>query len=452
MTQRLVYIQNRVNNAAIQRTKNERGDLIYIVPSYTLPDNVVMNGIKYPADEIANSFHSLEDTPAPIGHPYDADGNYITANSPDGILYFQCGIFNKNVKRVECEKYGHRVYVEKHIHVETAMKSERGQKVINAIDKGEPIHTSTGILMNVVNVNGEDTASGMLFDHDAILFDEEGAATPADGVGLMVNTSLLTSVNRDNKQLTVNSSTLDVNQSFNDTREILQAKIQKKFGDDNTHLWIQDFGKDYVVFEMNEVAFKVKYMQDDSGTIMLDDDAEEVKRVTLWESVSAAVKSVFTSPFNNERETTTNQSKGKSMITQEHVEKVLKANSIDFSAMSDDQKIAAYEGTFKANAAGTNEGEQSNPETVTAEQVAEIVANALKAQALTSEQSERAELAEKLKTNGVELTETEQKAMSVNSLEALVSKTSPAQAAYGLIGGQMQTNSADADLSDTLPE
>jgi hypothetical protein len=452
MTQRLVYIQNRVNNAAIQRTKNERGDLIYIVPSYTLPDNVVMNGIKYPADEIANSFHSLEDTPAPVGHPYDADGNYITANSPDGILYFQCGIFNKNVKRVECEKYGHRVYVEKHIHVETAMKSERGKAVINAIDKNMPVHTSTGILMDVVNVNGEDTATGMIFDHDAILLDEDGAATPADGVGLMVNTALLTSVNRDNKQLTVNSSKLDVNQSFNDKREILQTKLQKKFGDDDTHIWMQDFGEDYAVFESKESSYKVKYMQDDNGNIMIGDEAEEVKRITLWESVAAAVKSVFTTPFNNERETTTNQSKGNSMITQEHVEKVLKANSIDFSAMSDDEKVAAYEGTFKANAAGTKEGEQSNPETVTAEQVAEIVANALKAQSTISEQGTRTELAEKLKANGVELTETEQKAMSVNSLQSLVSKTSPNQGAYGLAGGQIQTNSADDDLSDTLPE
>ncbi len=450
MTQRLVYIQNRVNNAAIQRTKNERGDLIYIVPSYTLPDNVVMNGIKYPADEIANSFHSLEDTPAPVGHPYDADGNYITANSPDGILYFQCGIFNKNVKRVECEKYGHRVYVEKHIHVETAMKSERGKAVINAIDKNMPVHTSTGILMDVVNVNGEDTASGMLFDHDAILLDEEGAATPADGVGLMVNTALLTSVNRDNKQLTVNSSKLDVNQSFNDKREILQTKLQKKFGDDETHIWMQDFGEDYAVFESKESSYKVKYMQDDNGNIMIGDETEEVKRITLWESVAAAVKSVFTTPFNNERETTTNQSKGKDMF-KEHIQSILKANSVDIDKMSDADQLAKYD-AIMANAAGTKEGEQSNPETVTAEQVAEIVANALAAQATIAEQGTRTELAEKLKANGVELTEKSQGLMTVNELQDLVSKTSPKQGAYGLAGGQIQTNSADDDLSDTLPE
>ena len=449
MTKRLTYINNKVNNSAIRRIKNERGDLVYVVPSYTLPDNIVMNGINYPADEIANSFHSLEDTPAPVGHPYDASGNHITANSPDGILYFQCGIFNKNVKRVEDETHGHRVYVEKHIHIDTAMQTERGKAVVNAIDKGLPIHTSTGILMDVININGVDTASGMIFDHDAILLDEEGAATPDDGVGLMVNSALLKSVNRDGMQLTVNSSNIDINQSFNDKREILQTKLQKKFGGDETHVWMQDFGEDYAVFEAKESSYKVKYMQDDSGTIMLGDEAEEVKRVTLWESVAAAVKSVFTTPFNNERETTTNQSKGKDMF-KEHIQSILKANSVDFATMSDADQLAKYD-AIMANAAGTNEGEQSNPETVTAEQVAEIVANALKAQTAESEKGERELLANKLKDNGVELTETEQKAMTLNSLQTLVSKTTPAQAAIGLAGGLI-ANGADDTLSDTLPE
>ncbi len=448
MTKRLVYIQNKVNNAAIRRIKNERGDLVYVVPSYTLPDNVTMNGIKYPADEIANTYHTLEGTPAPVGHPYDADGNYISANSEDGILYFQCGIFNKNVQRVQCEKYGHRVYVEKHIHVETAMQTDRGQKVINAIDKGEPIHTSTGILMNVVNVNGEDTASDMLFDHDAILFDEEGAATPADGVGLMVNANLFKTVNHSGQQLTVNSAVSDVNQSFNDKRETLQTKLQKKFGDDETHVWMQDFDNDYAVFQLSESSYKVKYMHDGEGNIMVGDETEEVKRVTLWESVAAAVKSVFTTPFNNERKTTTNE--GIDMF-KEHIQSVLKANSVDYSAMDDKAQIAKYD-EIMANAAETKEGEQSQPDSVTKADIESIVANALAQQAIANEQGTRTDLAEKLKANGVELTETEQKAMSVNSLQALVSKTSPAQPAYGLLGGQLQANSADSDLSDTLPE
>ena len=135
----------------------------------------------------------------------------------------------------------------------------------------------------------------------------------------------------------------------------------------------------------------------------------------------------------------------------EHIQSVLKANSVDYSAMDDKAQIAKYD-EIMANAAETKEGEQSQPESVTKADIESIVANALAQQAIANEQGTRADLAEKLKANGVELTETEQKAMSVNSLQALVSKTSPAQPAYGLLGGQLQANSADSDLSDTLPE
>jgi len=136
----------------------------------------------------------------------------------------------------------------------------------------------------------------MLFDHDAILLDEDGAATPNDGVGMMVNANLLTHVQRDGQQLTVNTAVLDVNQSFNDLRESLQTKIQKKFGDDEKHVWLHDFGDDYLVFEDNEASYMVKYMRD-GESVMIDDTLEEVKRKTIWERISSGVKSVLTSPF-----------------------------------------------------------------------------------------------------------------------------------------------------------
>ena len=455
MTTQLVTIVNKVNNAAIRRVKNERGDLVYIVPSYTLPDNVVMNGGLYPAEEIEKSYATLEGTPAPAGHPMDANGNYIVANSPDGILYYQCGIFNKNVNRVSCEQYGNRVYVEKHIHVETAMQTERGRRIIDAIDKGLPIHTSTGVIVERVDeqgvtANGKDytwRASGMLFDHDAILLDEDGAATPEDGVGMMVNASFLTHINKDGAQLTVNSSTLDVNQSFNDLRESLQAKIQKKFGDDEKHVWLHDFGDDYLVFEDNETSYMVKYMRDDEGNVIVDDTLEEVKRKTIWERISSGVKSVLTSPFVG---LTSNQDEGKDMF-KEHIQSVLKANSVDYSEMSDEQQIAKYD-EIKANAANTTaQGEQSQPDVQS--MVNEAVKAAMKDMKEDDDMEEKKKLAEKLKSNSVELSDSEIKALSVNSLQAMLTKATAPAAAFGLAGAQsLEGNSDDSYLTDTLPE
>lgn len=451
MTTQLVTIVNKVNNAAIRRVKNERGDLVYIVPSYTLPDNVVMNGGLYPAEEIEKSYATLEGTPAPAGHPMDANGNYIVANSPDGILYYQCGIFNKNVSRVSCEQYGNRVYVEKHIHVATAMQTERGRRIIDAIDKGMPIHTSTGVIVERVDeqgvtANGKDytwRASGMLFDHDAILLDEDGAATPNDGVGMMVNANLLTHINKDGAQITVNSSTLDVNQSFNDLRESLQTKIQKKFGDDEKHVWLNDFGDDYAVFEDGETSYMVKYMRDGEA-VMIDDTLEEVKRKTIWERISSGVKSVLTSPFVG---LTSNQDEGKDMF-KEHIMKQLKANSIDTANMDDAAMLEAYESMLQANAAETTaQGEQSQPDVQT--MVNEAVKAAMKDMKDDEDEEEKKKLAEKLKANSIELSESEIKALSVNSLKAML----PKPAAFGLAGAQsLEGNSDDSYLSDTLPE
>lgn len=450
MTKQLVTIVNKVNNSAIRRERNERGDLVYIVPSYTLPDNVVMNGGLYPAEEIEKGYASLEDTPAPIGHPTDAQGNFITANSPDGILYYQCGVFNKNVKRVECEQYGHRVYVEKHIHVDTAMQTERGRRLIEAIDTNQPIHTSTGVLLNRVNEQGQNStgkeytwkATNMMYDHDAILLDEDGAATPADGVGMMVNANLFTHVQHDGQQLSVNTAVLDVNQSFNDLRETLQTKIQKKFGDDEKHVWLNDFGDDYAVFEDGETSYMVKYMRD-GESVMIDDTLEEVKRKTIWERISAVIKSKLTSPFVG---LTSNQDEGKDMF-KEHIQSVLNANSVDYSEMSEEQQIAKYD-EIKANAAETTaQGEQSQPDVQT--MVNEAVKAAMKEMKDDEDEEEKKKLAEKLKANSIELSESEIKALSVNSLKAML----PKPAAFGLAGAQsLEGNSDDSYLSDTLPE
>ena len=181
-----VNIRTLANSAAIRREKRNGRDVI-IVPSATLPDDVVMNDILYPAAEIAKSFKSLERTPAPLGHP-SINGKFLSARDPEGLNQGWIGAWNENVRQ---EKG--RVLLDKVIDVERANESEGGKRVLNAIDKGEPVHTSTGLLAMLDAANGEVpykfTARDIEFDHDAILLDEDGAATPEQGVGMMVNSA-----------------------------------------------------------------------------------------------------------------------------------------------------------------------------------------------------------------------------------------------------------------------
>lgn len=181
-----VNVRTVANMAAIRREKRNGRDVV-IVPSATMPDDIVMNGIRYPAAEIAKSYKSLERSPAPLGHP-TINGKFVSARDPEGINLGWIGAWNENVRQE-----GGRVLLDKVIDVEIANRSEGGKRVLSAIDKAAPIHTSTGLLCMLDAANGDVEhsyeARDIEFDHDAVLLDEEGAATPEQGVGMMVNSA-----------------------------------------------------------------------------------------------------------------------------------------------------------------------------------------------------------------------------------------------------------------------
>lgn len=187
MTKRVRVNVRALANSKSARHEKRNGRDVIVVPSATLPDDVVMNGILYPADEIKNSFMSLNRSPAPAGHPL-INGKFVSARDPEGINIGWIGAWNENVRRE-----GGRVFLDKVIDVERANQSDRGKAVLEAIDKGEPIHTSTGLFCNLEAANNGEgykhIAREIEFDHDAILLGEEGAATPDQGVGIFVNSA-----------------------------------------------------------------------------------------------------------------------------------------------------------------------------------------------------------------------------------------------------------------------
>ena len=178
-----VNIRTIANMASIRKERRNGRDKI-VVPSATLPDGIVMNGISYPAEEIEKGFMSLNNTYAPLGHP-TVNGMFVSASDPEGINIGWIGAHNENVRRENG-----RVLLDKVIDVARANESVGGRSVLEAIEKGTPIHTSTGLFCDLEASVGTDhgfIARNMDFDHDAILLGEDGAATPEQGVGMMVN-------------------------------------------------------------------------------------------------------------------------------------------------------------------------------------------------------------------------------------------------------------------------
>lgn len=196
-----ILVNIRSTSRAIRREKRAGRDVI-IVPSATLPDNIVMNGIKYPAEEIERSYRGLNRTPAPLGHP-KIDGKFVSARDPEAINLGWIGAFNENVRRE-----GGRVLLDKVIDVERANQTEGGKRVLAVLAKGGPVHTSTGVFLHreaVTNASDHKfVARNLVFDHDAILLDEPGAATPEQGVGMMVNSD-----NNEPQEIEVINSSLE---------------------------------------------------------------------------------------------------------------------------------------------------------------------------------------------------------------------------------------------------
>ena len=194
MSKELIQVNTKLTANTIRReTYNGREHIV--VPSYTLPFNIVMNREYYPEAEIIANYQSLEGTLAPLGHP-TVDGKFVSAFSPEGLNIGFCGAWNRNV-----ELRGNRVYVEKWVDVETASHSEQGRELLSrleALEKGEskdPIWSSVAVYRQRMPATEEMKAQGadsvvkiMSIDHDAILLHEPPAASPEQGVGLMVNT------------------------------------------------------------------------------------------------------------------------------------------------------------------------------------------------------------------------------------------------------------------------
>ena len=322
-----VNIRTLANSAAIRREKRNGRDVI-IVPSATLPDDVVMNDILYPAAEIAKSFKTLERTPAPLGHP-SINGKFLSARDPEGLNQGWIGAWNENVRQE-----GGRVLLDKVIDIERANQSEGGKRVLAAIDAGDPVHTSTGLLAIMDAANGDVpykfTARDIEFDHDAILLDEDGAATPDQGVGMMVNSA--------GKEIQV------VNSVFSDEAErelgwavesavrALEKKQRASLMDRIMTALTEAFGSGRETSTTNMKDDEMDKVQFDGLSAKVDALTEALKPETLATAIGNAVATAI-KPINDQLEAQANSAKATEEAELKTLrEKIVAGNIMDEAA------------------------------------------------------------------------------------------------------------------------
>lgn len=186
-----VHILSAVNSSAVTK----EGGTFTIRGVCGAIDELVMNGVLYPGQELAEGVASMEGKPAPAGHPKNAKGQHISALNGEALASAWIGSYCRNARHE-----GGRTLVDVVVNEAQAKAHPDGAKLVERLEAAvngtqtDPIHVSTGLLCRMLEVNGESrgkkysrVATGIQYDHLAILLNQRGAGTPEDGVGMFLN-------------------------------------------------------------------------------------------------------------------------------------------------------------------------------------------------------------------------------------------------------------------------
>lgn len=191
MARKRVHILSAVNAANVSKT----GSTYTIKDVCGAVDGIVMNAMYYGGSELGKAAASLEGRPAPAGHPKNSAGQHISATNGDALLTAYVGAICRNARH-----QGGRTLVDVVVNEAQARAHPDGVRLVERLDaaitgnNADPIHVSTGLYCEAIQANGESggksysrIATGIKYDHLAILLNEQGAGTPADGVGMWLN-------------------------------------------------------------------------------------------------------------------------------------------------------------------------------------------------------------------------------------------------------------------------
>lgn len=384
-----VNISTQVNSQSIRREQHNGRDH-FVIPSRTLPFGVVMNGGLYTREQIEANYRTLDGTLAPLGHP-TVNGAFVSAFSPEGINVGHVGAWNRNVKLE-----GNRVYAEKWLDIEVAQRTESGRKLVERLEglekgEGDPIHTSVAAFVERLEPNAAQKQQGIEWiasisriDHDAILIDEPGAATPAQGVGLMVNADHA-------KPLAANAGAL-VGESFREKEQRIQEAAKAKFAQgSDEYVWVADFTDSQAIIVRNGGAAEMYGYKTEAGKIVFDGAPTPVQRQESW---MAVVANSFKQLFNPQARPASTKEGDMPLTAEEKAEltktiseavtaNVSKAVTDAVKPVAD--KVDALEANHKAlsdSLTANAKAEEAEKRKAVAAKMGDVVANALSGAAL----------------------------------------------------------------------
>lgn len=312
-----VILNNSVSSIANWDMLNGQRHLVVPV---VMARQGVMNGILYTNEELKKFPDAWNGRMVPLAHPENNKGVKVTINTPDAINEFNVGIV-LNAKYTEENGEGK---LSAEIWINEALANLKAPGLLTNLENGDQVEVSTGLHGDFVwegGVFNNQNYSAKLInfrpDHLAILLDEEGACSLADGCGLNTNNNKV----EDKKEMTKTKisfkdwikSKLGFNiidnsihgVAHNDIRESLRGLLKAKHATDENSVFIEEVFDNVVVYEIFSdgiaTLFQVDYNINSNGQVSLANDIPvEVQRKTEFVPVSTAQD-----PLNINKETKT---------------------------------------------------------------------------------------------------------------------------------------------------
>lgn len=291
-------------NYTIRRETFEDKNYI-VVPVVMMVEGVHVGShgpILHLAEELGRYPESWDGIPVTIGHP-EVGGVYVSANNPSILQDWAVGrIFNTQIVNSELRSEA---------WLDEECLERVSEETLNRINNGEIIEVSVGVFSDEETTSGtwnteryNAIARNHRPNHLALLPDEVGACSIADGCGIRVNKKGGTKVTEKTKIVVNNENQSQVLKELNHLgfsinevghNEIREKIAQVVYGFDGNGLdnYIEDVYNDYFIYTQynNRVEprvrklYKQSYVIDGKNDVVLNGEPVQVKREISYETI-----------------------------------------------------------------------------------------------------------------------------------------------------------------------
>jgi len=247
------------NLSAGVRTETLEGREYLVVPMVMMVEGVLDGSdgpLHYPSESISTMPFAWNHKPIVVCHP-SINGKPISACSKEAIDKFKVGVILNTTwdhPKLKAEAW-----------LEPARLATVDRRVLDAVRRGEMVDVSTGVFLEADDSQGTFNGKGyngivsrVYPDHLAILPDQEGACSIADGCGLVRNEL-----------------------SYDVVRDSLYAALGQGTEPDDT--FIVEVFDSYFVFEQGGNLYYQRYVKTEEDGVKLEGIKQPVTRRTQYE-------------------------------------------------------------------------------------------------------------------------------------------------------------------------